>query len=52
MSLAWCIFNIFPSYLMLHYALLGDAGLRLACRLSKLLMVTTGMGAHRSRTSL
>jgi len=42
LSLAWCFFNIIPSYLVLHYAVLGDIGLRFACRASKLVMLLAG----------
>lgn len=44
MSLGWALFSIFPSYLMLHYSFLGNRGLRLACHMSKLLMMVTGLG--------
>ena len=44
MSLGWALFSIFPSYLMLHYCFLGNRGLRLACHMSKFLMMLTGLG--------
>lgn len=45
-SLGWALFSIFPSYLMLHYCMFGNAGLRIACNLSKFLMMVTGLGAQ------
>lgn len=52
MSLGWALFSIFPSYLMLHYCFLGNRGLRLACHMSKFLMMLTGLGQSLSRAEL